>query len=41
MNDTDMLYAYTKTGRYMYNKQDIIEKKKDHTYIVHVHKARE
>ena len=41
MKDTDMLYAYTKTGRYMYNKQDIIEKtKKDHMYIVHGHKAR-
>ena len=36
-----MLYAYTKTGIYMYNKQDIIEKiKKDHMYIVHGHKAR-
>ena len=41
MNDTDMLYAYTKSGRYMYNKQDIIEKtKKDHMYIVHGHKPR-
>ena len=41
MKDTDMLYAYTKTGRYMFNKLDIIEKtKKDHMYIVHGHKAR-
>ena len=41
MKDTDMLYAYTKTGRYMFNKLDNIEKtKKDHMYIVPGHKAR-